>query len=350
VTCVAVYTLQFTASLLLPVVFAIFLVFALDPIVDAMQRLRIPRLLGASVVVLALAGGTGMAVVSLWPQVEAVLSRIPDGAARLRATFKRSDARTSDTALGKVQEAAKAIDTAAAEVAQPPARRPGVVRVEVEQPWRASDWLWTSSVSAVGLVGQAVTTLLLTIFMLGESKRLGRLVAERLSSRQGRTRVTARIATDIARQVRTFIWVQLLTSGAVAACTALVLSWIGVEQPAVWGLLAGIMNVVPYYGPLVVSVLLMTVGFLQFGTLWGAALTGGVAFVITSLEGMVLTPYLLTRTASLNAVAIFLSIVFWSWIWGVPGMFLAVPILATVKAVCDHVEGGKAVGQLIGQQ
>jgi predicted PurR-regulated permease PerM len=117
----------------------------------------------------------------------------------------------------------------------------------------------------------------------------------------------------------------------------------------VWGVLAGVLNVVPYFGPLIVTAGLAIVGFLQFGTLQMAALVASVALVITTFEGMFLTPHLLSRAASLNHVAIFVAIAFWSWAWGVPGMLLAVPMLMVFKAVCDHVEGLQAIGDFIGQ-
>jgi predicted PurR-regulated permease PerM len=128
----------------------------------------------------------------------------------------------------------------------------------------------------------------------------------------------------------------------------LVLWSLGVRQSAVWGLFAGVMNVVPYFGPLIVSAVLAAVGLLQFGNVGGAVLVGGVTLTITTLEGMVLTPHLMSKASAINHVAIFTSIAFWSWAWGVPGMLLAVPMLMVFKAVCDHVEPLKPVADLLG--
>ena len=119
-------------------------------------------------------------------------------------------------------------------------------------------------------------------------------------------------------------------------------AWSMAAPAAVWGLFAGVMNVVPYFGALLVSAVLAAVGLLQFGTVGGAVLVGGMALTITSLEGMVLTPLLLSRAGALNHVAIFTAIAFWSWAWGAAGMLLAVPMLMVVKAVCDHVDGLQA--------
>jgi predicted PurR-regulated permease PerM len=166
---------------------------------------------------------------------------------------------------------------------------------------------------------------------------------------QNSKRITVRILNDIANQIGRFIWVQATTSVAVAVATWLALWWIGVAEPMVWGILAGVLNIVPYFGPLIVTAGLAIVGFLQFGTFQMAALVAGVALAITTIEGMFLTPHLLSRAASLNHVAIFVAIAFWSWAWGVPGMLLAVPMLMVIKAVCDHVDGLKGIGKFVGQ-
>ena len=222
------------------------------------------------------------------------------------------------------------------------------MRVEVQQPWRVSDWLWAGGLGVLGISGQAITVLFLTIFLLNEDDSFKRKLVHRMET-LGSKRVTVHILNDIAKQIESFIWVQVLTSAAVAVVTGLVLWWLGVQEPAVWGLFAGVMNIVPYFGPLIVTVVLAAVGFLQFGTLEMAALVAGVALAITTFEGMLLTPHLLSRAASLNHVAIFLAIAFWSWAWGVPGMLLAVPMLMTVKAICDHVDGLQAISEFLGE-
>jgi predicted PurR-regulated permease PerM len=211
-----------------------------------------------------------------------------------------------------------------------------------------SDWLWDGSVSALSLAGQGISILFLTIFMLNEDDSFKRKIVHHTST-LGTRRVTVQILNDVADQIERFIWVQVLTSAGVAVATSLALWWLDVRQPVVWGLFAGLMNIVPYYGPLVVSTVLAAVGFLQFGNLSDAAWVGGVALAITSVEGLLVTPHLLSRAGSLNHVAIFLGIAFWSWIWGIPGMFLAAPILMATKAVCDHVEGLRPIGELLGE-
>ncbi|MGE0592367.1 MAG: AI-2E family transporter [Vicinamibacterales bacterium] len=346
--CAAVATLRFAAPVLLPVVVAVLVFYALSPLVDRVTRWRVPRVLASVLVVVAVLGVTGASALALWPQVDAVVARVPEGATRLRTTLRRARGGRPDSALERVQAAASAIDSAAAEAAEPAPQRPGVTRVEIDEPIRVSDWLWLGGVGALGLLGQGVTVLFLTLFLLNEDDSFKRKLVRQMET-LGSKRVTVSILNDIARQIQSFLWVQIFTSVLVAVLTALALWWLGVEQPAAWGLFAGLLNVVPYFGALIVTVVLTAVGYLQFGTIGSAALVGGLTFLITSLEGMLLTPHFLSRAASLNHVAIFLAIAFWSWAWGVPGMLLAVPMLMAIKAVCDHVQGLRVVGEFLGK-
>jgi predicted PurR-regulated permease PerM len=346
--CVVIVMLQFAAPLLLPIVLSVMLFYMLDPVVDWLESWHLPRLLATLVVVLALIGALGAGFTFLWPQIDSVLRKVPEGTEQLRRTFRQQKRVQGDSALERIQAAARAVDSAAAEAGTPTAKSPGVTRVEIEQPWRVSDMLWTGGLSALGILGQAVTVLFLTIFLLYEDDSFKRKLVAEMETKNGK-RVTVRILNDIAKQIQRFIWVQALTSVAVAVATWLALWWIGVAEPMVWGVLAGVLNVVPYFGPLIVTAGLAIVGFLQFGTLEMAALVAGVALAITTIEGMFLTPHLLSRAASLNHVAIFVAIAFWSWAWGVSGMLLAVPMLMVIKAVCDHVDGLKGIGRFVGQ-
>lgn len=346
--CAVVLLLQFAAPVLLPVVLSVLLFYALDPIVDRLQRWRVPRVVASVAVVLGLVAALGAGGTILGPQIESVVTKIPAGAAQLRSAFRRQRAVRGDSTLEKVQAAAKALDSAVAAAGEPATDTPGVMRVEIQQPWRVSDWLWAGGIGVLGLIGQAVTVMFLTIFLLNEDDRFKRKLVERVDT-LGRKRVTVQILNTIAKQIEGFIWVQALTSSGVAVVTGLVLWWLGVEEAAVWGLFAGVLNIVPYFGPLIVTVVLAAVSFLQFGTLEMAAVVAGVALAITTFEGMLLTPHLLSRAASLNHVAIFLAIAFWSWAWGVPGMLLAVPILMAMKAIGDHVEGLEGVSQFLGE-
>jgi len=161
-------------------------------------------------------------------------------------------------------------------------------------------------------------------------------------------KITVQILQEIDRQIESFLMVQVFTSALVGVATWLAFMWLGLNQAAVWGLLAGVFNSIPYVGPVLVSAVTAIVAFLQFGTVEMTLTTTGAAFAITSIEGFLLTPWLTSRAARMNAVAVFVGLLFWGWVWNIWGMLLAVPMLMVVKAICDHVEDFKGVGELLG--
>jgi predicted PurR-regulated permease PerM len=333
---------------LLPIVLSVFLFYALDPLVDRLESWHVPRALASVLAVVLVVGSLAAGAVALWPQFETVVTRVPEAARQLNRSLRAARSGNGGaSAFTKMQEAVQAIDEAAAASSSAPSVPRGTLRVEVTDTWRLSDALWAGSMGLLGLVGQTVGVLFLTIFLLVEDDTFKRRLVRRMES-IGSKRVTVQVLKDIAQQVEQFLWVQALTSAGVAVVTGIGLWWMGVENPAVWGVFAGLMNLVPFFGPLIVTVVVGAVAFLQFGTLRDASLVAAMTIVITTLEGNFITPHLLSRKSSLNLVAIFIAIAFWSWVWGVAGMILAVPILMAVKVVCDRVEGGEILGEFLG--
>jgi predicted PurR-regulated permease PerM len=171
----------------------------------------------------------------------------------------------------------------------------------------------------------------------------------KISPTLSKKKITVQIVDEIGTQIERFMLVQVFTSAIVAVATTLALWLIGLDQPAIWGIAAGVLNSVPYFGPLIVTGGLSMVAYTQFKTIPMALYVGGVALVITTLEGWLLTPALMGRAASINPAAIFVGILFWSWVWGVWGLILAVPMLMMIKAVCDRIEELQPIGELLGE-
>jgi predicted PurR-regulated permease PerM len=178
------------------------------------------------------------------------------------------------------------------------------------------------------------------------AKRVRRLVE---NDRPTTTSAIQQILSEIDRQIEMFLIVEAFTSTIVALATWLALRALGVEQAAVWGILAGVFNSIPYFGPVLVTGGTALVAFMQFGNIHMAFVVSGVSLAITSLEGLLLTPWLTSRAARMNAVAIFVGLLFWGWVWNVWGMLLAVPMLMVLKAIGDHVEDFHALGELLGE-
>lgn len=248
-----------------------------------------------------------------------------------------------------MQEAAREIERSAAEAtgAAPPAQ--GVPRVEIQdKPLDVRGYLWTGSMGVFGLLAQGLFLLFLAYFLLSAgdlyTRKLVRIAGPSLS----RKRITLEVLNEISAQIERYLIVQMATSAIVALLSWLAFRWLGLEQAAVWGIMAGLLNTIPYFGPVIVTTGVALVSFLQFGTLTMAAYAAGASFAITSLEGFLLTPFLVGRAARMNEVAVFVGLMFWSWTWGGVGMLLAVPMLVVVKSVCDRIEHLKPIGELLG--
>jgi predicted PurR-regulated permease PerM len=259
-------------------------------------------------------------------------------------------------ALEKVQQAATEIDKAAqeasrsTEASKPPPRTDGVQQVEVvPPPFKASDYLWSGGVGLLGFAGQFVLILFLVYFFLVTGDLYKRKLVKIAGPTLTQKKITVQILDDINQQIESFMRVQVFTSFIVAVATGAALWWFGVEQYVVWGLLAGIFNSIPYVGPLLVTGGLGVVTFVQFDDVLKTVYVCAVTFAITSLEGFILTPMLMGRAAQMNPVAIFVGLLFWSWTWGLWGTVLAVPMLMMLKAICDHIEDLRPIGELLGE-
>jgi predicted PurR-regulated permease PerM len=304
----------------------------------------VPRWLAAAAVLgLTLVTILGGAY-ALQDEALTVVNQLPNGARRLTA-IAEGRPRQAPGPLEKVEEAAKELAKSDA-----PRPAPGVVRVQVEEPRiTATSLLWSGSIGAIAALNQLIMILFLTYFTLLSDKMFRRKFVELAGPTLTKKKLTIEIIDQISSQIGRFLMVQIFTSLLVGMVTWAALAALGLRQAALWGLLAGIFNSIPYYGPLIVSGGLALVAFLQFGTLYMMLVFAGIALVITSLEGWLLTPTLMGRVASMNRVAVFVGLLFWSWAWGVWGLLLAVPMMMSIKVFCDHVEDLKPVGRFLGE-
>jgi predicted PurR-regulated permease PerM len=338
---IVILLLQVMQPVLIPLVLAALLFYALDPAVDWMERHHLPRAIGAALMLLTVLSACGVLAYSLQGQALTVIDELPAGARKLATSFRRTPG-SAPAALEKVQQAADALQSA-----DKPTPPRGVLRVQVEEPFRTSAFVWSSSVGLMSALNQLVMIVLLTYFMLLSDQLFKRKLVEMVGT-LSQKKTTVLVLEDIAGSIEQFIKIQFLTSTVVALVTWGALWAIGLEQAALWGLLAGVLNSIPYYGPLLVSAGLSIVAYLQFGTVTMTAAVAGVSLLITTLEGFVLTPLLIGRASSMNQVAVFAGLLFWSWVWGVWGILLAVPMMMVIKAICDHVEPLQPVGHLLG--
>jgi predicted PurR-regulated permease PerM len=341
--------LRFAQEVFIPLVLATLLFYALDPIVDRFERVKVPRVAGAAVVMFTLIVTVGWIAYSVRDEALSVVENLPKAARNLRAAI-RPARNAPESTIDKIQKAATEIDKTAGEAMPPPTPPPGVVRVQVEEPTlRASAFVRWGTAQIAAFISQAVMVLLLTYFLLLAGDLFKRKLITNFGTTLSGKKITMQILDQIGTQITRFLLVQVSTSVIVAIVTGLALWWLGLEQAAFWGVAAGLLNSIPYMGPLIVTGSLGMVGFMQFGTISMALAVAGAALAITTLEGWLLTPSLLGRAAQMNQVAVFASLILWTWLWGVWGTFLAVPMMMVVKAICDHVQDLKPWGEFLGE-
>jgi predicted PurR-regulated permease PerM len=341
---VVIFLLQQMQALFAPMAFGVLLFYALDPVVDIFERIRIPRWIGAAIALVLTMGVLSVGAWSLQDEAMTVINELPTGARRLGDMFERKP-REAPGPLEKVQQAADELEKST--TAQP--TKPGVVRVQVEEPFSAKSFLWSGSLNALSAINQLIMILFLTYFIMLSDTLFKRKFVELAGPTLSKKKITIEIINSISAQIGRFLLVQVFTSMVVGIVTWAALHLMGLHQAALWGLLAGIFNSIPYYGPLIVSAGLAAVAFLQFGTLSMTLAIAAVSLVITSLEGWLLTPTLMGKVAAMNRVAVFVGLLFWSWLWGIWGMLLAVPLMMTIKVICDHVEDFEPVGKFLGE-
>ena len=192
-----------------------------------------------------------------------------------------------------------------------------------------------------------ITTFVFFLLASGDlfKRKLVKLAGPSLEKKK----ITVHILNDINAQIERFLLVRVVTSVAVAVATWLAFRMIGLEAAGVWGIAAGVFNSIPYFGPIIVAAGTTVVAFVQFESLGMASFVGAVSLGITSLEGWILTPWLTSRTARTNEVAVFVGLIFWGFVWGIWGTLLAVPMLVAVKACCDRIEDLQPIGDLLGE-
>ena len=346
----AVFMLYWARAFFIPLMFGVMISYALSPLVKMMQKWRIPRALGAAILLIGIVGSIGFLAYSLSDEAVATVESLPDAVDKFRKTLRKEQG-ASDSAIHKMQNATSDLEQAARSIpATEPTAPKGVTRVQIEKPkFSIQDYLWVGMMGAAAVAGQIAIVIFLAYFLLVSGDSFRRKIVRINGPTFSRRKITLQAMDEITSQIQNYLLVQLFTSFVVGMVSWLTFLWIGLEHAAIWGIAAAIFNIIPYIGAVIVTIGIALVAFLQFGTFGMAIWVSGLALAITNLEGLLLTPWLTSRASQMNAVAVFAGVLFWGWLWGVWGLLLGIPILMAIKAVCDRVEDLKPVGDLLGK-
>ena len=344
-----VYTLHWASAVCIPVLAGMLFSYALSPIVDWLQKRGVARAASAATLVMGLVFSLAFGAYSLSEQASKLVELLPQAAQKLNQVLRASHG-GGDNTFTSVQKAAARLEQAAADSTQGAPVSRGVQRVLVEKPhFNIQDYFWSGTLGLLQTVGQGGMVALISFFLLTSGDHFRRKVVRMAGPSLHNKRITLEALNQIHDQIQRYMLVQLLTSVLVGLATWLCFMAIGLENSAVWGVAAGLLDLVPYVGSVLVAGTSALVGFLQFGTLEMALLVSGSSLLIHSIESMLLTPWLASRASRMNPVAIFVGVLTWGWLWGIWGLLLGVPVLVVIKAVCDRTEGLKPLGELLGE-
>ncbi len=344
-----IFVLHWARAFFIPLMLGVMISYALSPSVNLMQKWRIPRAIGAAVLLLGIVGGTGYLGYSLVDDAAHLIETLPEAAQKIRLA-RLHERGSSEGTIEKVQKTATQLEQAASETGAPaPAAPRGVTRVQIEQPkLNVKEYLWMGTKGAAGFAGQLTMVLFLAYFMLVSGDTFRRKLVKITGPTLSKKKITLQVLDEITVQIQRYLLVQIFTSILVGVATWLAFFWIGLEHAAIWGIAAGVFNIIPYLGPVIFTGGTVFVAFLQFGTISMALLVAGISLVIHGLVGYLLTPWLTGRASRMSPVVVFVSVLFWGWLWDVWGLLLGVPIIMIIKAICDRVEDLEPIGELLG--
>jgi len=348
-TVATVFALSSAQKFFIPLVFGLILACTLNPLVRFLERLKIPRLVGTTLVMAALLCGLVAATLSLRTQVEKILDQIPEAAAKLSATLR--DLASQPNPMVKVQEAARKLEQATNQAAngQTPAQKPPT-RVVIDDPKiKLVDWLWTGSLGIFGFLGDTVMLLLLVLFLLlsGDTfkRKLMRISGPSLSERK----ITIAILDDIDRAIQNYMLTLLVANILLGLLTWVAFRWIGLDNAGAWAVAAGVLHFIPYLGPALTALATGMAAFMQFESVSMAVIVSFSSLAIATLVGVVLVTWMSGKLTKMNTTAVFVALLFWSWLWGVWGLLFAIPIMGMLKVFAERIEDLQPLAELLSE-
>jgi len=336
----AVLTLLYLArELVLPVVAALILSLVFLPLVRGMKKILIPAPLGAGLVVLGLLAGLVGGIYNLADPASEWLDKAPQSLREIDSKLRTVTGSVHNvaTATAQVQDITEKL-TNGGETKKKPRE------VIVKEPTIAGAFFYSAKDFTVSII----STLVLLYFLLASGDLFLRktiAVTPRFSDKKRAVDIAQQVEVAVSRYLFTVAFINVCLGGAVTLAMYL----LGVPNPVLWGVMVCALNFIPYIGDIISFSVLTVVGLLTFDQLWQSLMVPGIFYLLTAIEGYLITPIIVSRRLSLNPVVIILSVLFWGWMWGVAGALLAVPILVAMKTVCDRVDSLNVVGEYLGE-
>jgi predicted PurR-regulated permease PerM len=328
------YTLYFASAIVLPITAAFVLNLLLQPLMRALAKLHVPKVVAAMLMIFVFLGGLGGLGFTLSGPAAGWISKAPESLSRLEdrlSVFKIS--------VQSVQRASKQVEKIAEDTAN------DGQSVTVKGPSLSSFLFNGTRTVLIGLL----TAVVLLFFLLVSGDMFLRRLVEILPTLSDKKQAVE-ISREIESSISGYLGTISLMNATVGVATGFAAYFCGLSDPILWGTIAFLLNYIPFLGMLCGISILFLAGLLTFDTIWQALLPAGIYLVIHLIESEVVTPMLLARRFILNPILVIISLVFWYWMWGVLGALLAVPLLVTVKIICDRVRPLMALGHFLGAE
>jgi predicted PurR-regulated permease PerM len=349
--------LQWAQAVLIPITLSVFLSYALTPIVNWLKRhAKLPKAVGAAATLLVILGAVGWGLNSLQPEALDVLDIVPRATQKFSLAM-RGNPRDPAGAVEKMKKAAseieKAANSATTTTTTTTATRPAAAQPQTASDassFKVRDYVLMGTASFIAGMGQLVVVIALVYFLLVAGDSFRRTLIRISGDSLAKKKITLQILDEIDLQIQRYLLVQIVSSVLLALVTWLAFAWIGLNNALFWACFGGVLHLIPYAGPTALVVITALVAYVQFDTLQPVAIVIGVTLALVGTIGLLLVPWLTQRVGKINAVIVFVALLFWGWLWGVWGLLLGVPIMMAIKAVCERVEDMRPLSEFLGHE
>jgi len=318
--------LYFASPIIVPLVVAVAFAYVLSPLVSLLKKLKIPHPLAVILVLVITTLIFAVIGYFLFLQVGSLVQALPSyWHSMMEYSLKFLDV------YKKVFPQGNELD---------------INKLQLKDMSSVTKFMFRGLSSSLAFLSGLVLVLFFTFFILNDQEMLKRKIIQVFDKSGEGT--AAKILVEINRQIRRYLVIQFLVSIALAVIFTVGFSIIGVNYAYIWGPLAGMLNIIPNVGAIIATIPPMIVAGIQFGRLMPVLWVLILSVVLQNIEGNIIKPKLIGDTMNLNPLAVLVSLVYWTWIWGAIGIILAIPITASVKVICDHIESLEPIGIILG--
>ncbi|WP_082548412.1 AI-2E family transporter [Massilia sp. Root335] len=348
-----VFGLQWAKNFFVPLLLGIFIAYTLSPVVRWLERWHIRRAIGATAVTALILVGMALTAQRVQGEFLNIVDELPT--LTHKVTRILTDGSDGPSTIQQVQAAAAELEQAAANAgggakrAAPPRRAAAATPTPGGSNFRVMDWLLAGSVGLASFISQATMVVFLVFFLLLAGDTFKRKLVKLTGPSLTQKKVTVHILEDINTSIQNYMFMLLVTNVLLALLMWAALRAIGLENAGAWAIFAGVAHIMPYFGPLLITSVTGLVAFFQFESLRMVILVAGASLALATLVGMVVTTWMTGKIAKMNPAAVFVSLLFWGWLWGMWGLLLGVPVVVVIKVVAERVEGMEVIAELLGE-